>query len=365
MQLRRVLFSGPLWEGRTSIPRLRGLQKLGLDVAALDSTPWVGNGPKLFRSLNHRFYFGASVRVMNAKLLRAGVEISPDVVWVDKGNWIYPATLRLLRKHARFIVHYNTDDAFARWAYFWLHRLGLKRYDLYLTTNRWNVKEIRQRYRLSTLRVGMGYDSDFYRPLPPNSSRTYSHEIVFVGHWEPNTERYIMSLHKNGIHVKVWGYNWWKAKARELRNCKHLSYDDYIKTIGGAKIALCFLSRRHRNDSTGRSFEIPAIGTFMLAEHTPEHEYLYGDGVGAGLFSNQGELIDKARYYLEHDDERERIASVGHGRCKALGLSWAEHIKREWPIVERMLIDKESGLRPEDDHPFWAGFRKGEAWRRT
>ena len=362
MPLKRILFVGPLWEGSTCIPRMKGLKKNGLDVVAMDSTPWVGDGPKLLRSLNHRFYFGHSVRAMNAAFLNAGAEIRPDAIWIEKGNWIYPSTLRRLRKHIRFIVHYNTDDVFARGSYFWLHRLGLKWYDLYLTTNRWNVKEVRQQYRIPTLRAGMGYDSDFYRPFTLNSPRQYSHEIVFVGHWQGYTERCVNALRSNGMDVKVWGHNWWKAKSGELRKCKHLSYTDYIKTIGGAKIALCFLSKRNRNESTGRSFEIPAIGTFMLAERTAEHEFLYGDGLGAGLFSNKDELIKKARYYLEHDKERDNVASTGHDRCQTLGLSWAEHIRREWPIVQRMLTNGEGIVLPEYDEPYWEGFRRGEPY---
>ncbi len=360
MQLKCVLFVGPLWEGSTSVPRMNGLKKLGLDVAELDSTPWVGKGHKLLRSLNQRFYFGKSVRAMNAALLRAGKESTPDVVWIDKGNWIYPETLRNLRKYARFIIHYNTDDTFARWAYFWLHRLGIRNYDLCLTTNRWNVKEVRHRYNVPTLRVGMGYDSDFYSPPSADLSKTSASGIVFVGHWQEYSEKCINALRKNGMDVRVWGHNWWKAKTRELRQCKHLSYADYVAVIGTAKIALCFLSKRNRNESTGRSFEIPAIGTFMLAERTPEHEYLYGDGQGAGLFSNVDELVAKARYYLEYDKEREDTALTGYNRCHALGLSWSEHFKREWPIVERILLNDGSDLDPKDDEPFWKGFRKGE-----
>ncbi len=360
MTLKRILFTGPLWEGSTSVPRMRGLKKLGLDVVSMDSTPWVGKGPKLLRSLNQRFYFGTSVRAMNAAILHAGADNSPDVVWIDKGNWIYPATLRRLRKHARFLVHYNTDDVFARGAYFWLHRLGLKQYDLYLTTNRRNVHEIQQRYGVQSLRVGMGYDSDFYHPPAFDSRETASNQVVFVGHWQPHAEKYISALLNSGISVKVWGYNWWKAKTRELRTCKHIPYSDYIKTIGSAKIALCFLSRRNRNESTGRSFEIPAIGTFMLAERTGEHEFLYGDGAGSALFSNEEELVDKTRYYLDHDKERESIASTGQARCRALGLSWQEHIKCEWPIVERILTNGVGAVLAENDRPFWQGFREGK-----
>lgn len=361
--MKHILFAGPLWKGSTSVPRLKGLQELGLDVVTLDTTPWVGDGPKLLRSLNHRFYFGASVRAMNEALLRIGKEYSPAIVWIEKGTWVYPSTLRQMRERARFLVHYNTDDVFARGAYFWLHRLGLRSYDLYLTTNRYNAKEIQQRYGVRTLRVGMGYDSDFYCPPSLDSFEILS-EAVFVGHWQPHTERYIMALLNSGVHVQVWGYNWWKAKVHALRATKHLPYTDYARTIGRAKIALCFLSRRNRNESTGRSFEIPAIGTFMLAERTAEHEFLYGDGVGAALFSSEKELVDKACYYLKHSEKRQAIAATGHARCQVLGLSWADHIRREWPIQIRMLNDGEFTFRPEDDNPFWKGFRQGEAWKR-
>ena len=360
MKLKRLFFAGPLWKGSTSVSRMNGLKNLGLDVVKLDSTPWIGRGPKVFRSLNQRFYFAKSVRAMNATLLRSVIDNSPDVVWVDKGNWIYPGVLKRLQKYVRFIVHYNTDDTFRRWSYLWLHRLGLKYYDLYLTTNRFNVKEISKHYNIPALRVGMGYDKDFYYNPFLNLPRSYNSDIVFVGHWQEYSERCINALRDSGLNIKVWGHNWWKAKTKELRKSRYLPYADYVSVTSKAKIALCFLSKSNRNESTGRSFEIPAIGTFMLAERTPEHGYLYGDSQSAGLFSNMDELVSKAHYYLEHDKERESIALAGYNRCQALGLSWSEHIKREWPIVERILLNKGGGLYFEDDQPLWEGFRNGE-----
>jgi hypothetical protein len=116
----------------------------------------------------------------------------------------------------------------------------------------------------------------------------------------------------------------------------------------------------HASESASRSFEIPAIGAFMLAQRTAEHEYLYGDGVGAALFSDCEELVTKANYYLAHKDERLRIADTGHGLCERIGLSWQEHMAREWPLVDQVL---HSGLdvlnRQDSDVPFWSGFRNG------
>jgi spore maturation protein CgeB len=118
-----------------------------------------------------------------------------------------------------------------------------------------------------------------------------------------------------------------------------------MPTLASSKLALCSLSRWNRNESTGRSFEIPAIGTGLLAEYTEEHQYLYGDGVGAALFRDRQELVEKARYYLSHTAERQTLAANGHRRTQELGLSWADHIRREWRIVERWLTTGDANAR--------------------
>ena len=33
------------------------------------------------------------------------------------------------------------------------------------------------------------------------------------------------------------------------------------------------------------------------------------------VFSDAADLLDKIRYYLAHEDERRRIATLGHARC--------------------------------------------------
>jgi glycosyltransferase involved in cell wall biosynthesis len=363
MPPKKILYAAPFWQGSSAVPRLRGLQKLGLEVVSLDTTSWVGNSPRIWRSLTQRLYFSNSVREMNSSLLRTTARTSPQIVLIDKGSWVYPLTLGSLHRKGCLLVHYNTDDIFTPQNHFWLHRLFLKYYDLYLTTNRLNVIEIHQRYGIRTFRAGMGYDQEFHIPLPTGDLSNLKDQVIFIGHWEPHIERYIVALNDNGIKVKVWGHNWWKARTNALRVVKPLPRAEYVKTIAQAKIALCFLSHWNRNESTGRSFEIPAIGTFMLAERTAEHKFLYGDGVGAALFSSEKELVDKVSYYLAHPEERQTIAAKGRARCQELGLSWADHMQREWPIMERLLIREGTRFHQEEDQPFWSGFRQGLPWR--
>lgn len=356
MSLTRVFFAGDLRPGSTCVPRLSGLRALGLTVTSMDTSAQLASPIRLVNSINVRMPLTLRMRRLNRELLEEASRARPDVVWIEKGTWIYPGTLRHLRRFARFIVHYNTDDMMS--GSFWYGRRSATLYDVQLTTNRWNVSEINHLCGVRTLRVGMGYDQDVHRPPP---SKQLTNDVVFIGHWEPHTEEYVTALRDGGVATRVWGHNWRKARMAGLRAIRPLPHADYVPTLASSKLALCSLSRWNRNESTGRSFEIPAIGTGLLAEYTGEHQYLYGDGVGAALFRNPQELVEKARYYLSHAAEREALAANGYQRTQDLNLSWAGHLRQEWPLVERWLTSAGQNLFERDDDPFWPGFRRGDA----
>ena len=64
-----------------------------------------------------------------------------------------------------------------------------------------------------------------------------------------------------------------------------------------------------------RSFEIPAIGGFMLAEDTQEHREILGpEGQCVLYFTSPAEAIEKARWALKNPVERRRMARAAHER---------------------------------------------------
>ena len=357
-RLSRVLFAGYMWRGSTCIPRSEGLRSLGLDLSVFDSTPVYQSAYRIVNSLSHRFFCTLRVKQMNRTLVKECLRTAPDVVWIEKGDWIFPSTIRKLRMHTRFVVHYNTDDIFGKQTWFWLHRKGMALYDVLMTTNRFNIGEIRNRCGSSALRVGMGHDRSVHRPQSVDGRKEY--DVVFIGHWEPHTEGYVLALRSAGIRVDVWGPHWQKSGRPEFRKTHPLEQDEYLSVLSRSRLALCSLSRRNRNESTGRSYEIPAVGMCMLAERTDEHAFLFRHGEEALLFSDADELIRHARFALDNDSSRERIALNGRRRITHLGLSWQDHMEREWPLVERRLLTGKTGFTTEDDHPFWTGFRAGE-----
>ena len=76
-----------------------------------------------------------------------------------------------------------------------------------------------------------------------------------------------------------------------------------------------------------RDFEVPIAGGFYLVEKAPDYDSLFRPGVEVETWSGVGELLEKIRYYLEHDSEREAIARAGAARAQA-EHSWQTRFSR-------------------------------------
>ena len=67
-----------------------------------------------------------------------------------------------------------------------------------------------------------------------------------------------------------------------------------------------------KDDLNMRVFEALACGRFLLTEDVPDLHRHFVDGKHLVTFKTIDEAVDKARYYLEHDDERNAIAEAGY-----------------------------------------------------
>lgn len=72
-----------------------------------------------------------------------------------------------------------------------------------------------------------------------------------------------------------------------------------------------------RDDINMRDFEVMSSGSFLLTNWIPTIEELFEDGKHLVLYRSEEEMVDKAKYYLAHDEEREKIAQAGHEEVMA------------------------------------------------
>jgi hypothetical protein len=95
-------------------------------------------------------------------------------------------------------------------------------------------------------------------------------------------------------------------------NARKYTFDEYQRSTARARIAVA--PRGHGRDSV-RRWEIPAFADTLLMSQgldlvEPANPLV--DGVHYATFASAGELREKLRHYLDHDDERSRIAATGH-----------------------------------------------------
>lgn len=67
-----------------------------------------------------------------------------------------------------------------------------------------------------------------------------------------------------------------------------------------------------KDDLNMRVFETLGTGSFLLTEDIPSIHDFFDDGKHLVLYKTLDEAIEKAKYYIEHDDEREKIAKAGY-----------------------------------------------------
>lgn len=354
----KIIFAGTFEKGCTTLARLNALERFtGYEVNTFDSDPYFAQ-PLRFKWLNridHRLFIGKRFRKSNQDLRCFCAIIKPEVIWVDKGFWIWPSTIKFLKGLGAFLVHYNTDYLKRRR---WSSRIldlmlwrTLPFFDLYFTTNMVDYKRLSLRETTQIELTYLGFDHFRFNNIPLSESlmTEWKSDILFVGHHEPHTEDGILALIENGLSVTVYGYGWNKAKATEKLKghvkYRSLTNEEYQYAIKGAKIGLCFFSVDQRSQTSGRSFEIPACGTFLLAMRSEQHLLCYTEGKEAEFFSNSEELVKKARYYLEHGDIRQAIASKGHQRCIESDYSWNHFMQEDLEKVRQAMGKKVNDIK--------------------
>lgn len=126
-----------------------------------------------------------------------------------------------------------------------------------------------------------------------------------------------------------------------------LSVEEYSNTLNRSKISLGFC-----RDGNGlpilkqKVFEIMACGALLLDDWDTEAADLFKEGEDFIIFHSKQELLDLVRYYLSHDEERERIAKSG---CqKVINLYNATNM---WAyIFERIGFDLPDELRGSENY---------------
>ena len=336
-------FSG-LGNSNTCLQRDAILSKFGevdhVDTTAVPINLWYRICNKLFQ-----WSFPISLPDLcgaNKQIVAKIRDNNYDVIWIDKGIVIKEGVFKAMKQFApqAKIIGYSPDYMCTRHNQTRDFLASLKYYDTYVTTKSYSVSDLKKLGCKDVYFIGNAYQEGFHKPysLSAEEQKTYECDVGFIGAWEEARCNSIVYLADNGIKVKVWGSEEWRVICAQHKNLefagRELLDESYCKAICGCKISLCFLRKMNLDLQTTRTVEIPACGSFMLAERTSEHLEMFEDGKEAVFFETNQELLDKCKYYLLHERERKQIAVAGHNRCELSGYSNSRRIKA---IIEYVL----------------------------
>ena len=353
----KILFLGHLNEGQTSRMRMEELRRLGHEVAVLSSQALWSNASWLSRQLQQRIARGPVVSQLNERLVTLARTYKPDLLWADKQEHIYPETLETLRRLGILLLHFTPDPYFTlRWKRTHLMDVSLPLFDYLVTSKRYELPAYRATGR-EVIYMPLGFSESAHRPLSPRdhpNRERFTGDIAFIGGWEPRREALLAALGTTDADLRIWGYAWdhlvdgrWTPRrAYRLRLLAgadafriavnpiiQTAYrggevygDEYAWALSGAKINVGFLRTVWPDQHTTRTFEIPACASMLLADRTDEHREFFEEGVEAEFFASTEELLDKARYYLQNEAVRARMAMNGYERCHRSGYSYRERV---------------------------------------
>lgn len=144
-------------------------------------------------------------------------------------------------------------------------------------------------------------------------------DISFIGSMhQDERQKGIAALKANGINVYQSGG----------QRINRLSTDEYARCYMRSKIALNFSRGTYWSGNPflihhakGRIFETTLCGSMLLDSDNPETKIWFEPMVDYVPFADEADLVEKARYYIEHDAEREKIAASGHEKAKKMYTS--------------------------------------------
>jgi spore maturation protein CgeB len=324
----KALYIGILTDDTTSRMRADTLRKitheLGADWDSIDTDQPFRSAPRLLKSMAFRLRSGPLVRQVNRRVVE-GCRAGPyDLVWVDKGVYLWPETVAELRTVARQLVHYTPDTAFHanRSRHF---EEAARQYDLLVTTKSFEMEQYRvltapERILLTT----QAYDPALHRPVGQLQKQPVA---AFIGLCEEDRERCIETLLEAGIPVRVGGRGWKRFARRHASNPRfHYLSDrvfgaEYVSRYAAAAIGLGLLSKRFPELHTTRTFEIPACGAALATERTAETATFFDDDE-AIFFTDYDQLAGRLSDLLQRPGEVAEFARKGRRRVEKGGYDY-------------------------------------------
>lgn len=137
------------------------------------------------------------------------------------------------------------------------------------------------------------------------------YELLFVGNSRLMYRRILKDLLPTEHKLSVYGREWEEFPVSEYVVSDYIDNDKVGQAYHDAKILLNdhWDDMRHFGIISNRVFDALAVGAFVVSDYLPEIDEVFDGAVIT--YKTKEELKEKIDYYLENDEEREKLALKG------------------------------------------------------
>jgi spore maturation protein CgeB len=274
---------------------------------------------------------------------------------------VYPETIDAIRQSGVPTVNFSCNNVHQ----FDLVRDIAPRFDLCVVPELAAIDDFKA-VGARPVRIQLAANPRVYRPYP--TPRTY--DVAFVGQRYADRADFLDYLRRNGVSVRAWGAGWQTHKRFDVAHARaalallederldgvrrivrrrleqressvlapeaappqvdtsafggpRLLQTDLVRNFSESRISLGFatagnshLSGKRLTHLRLREFEAPMSGALYLTEDQPELAEYFEPGAEVLTYANREDLLEKARYYLAHQEQSERIRRAGLDRAR-------------------------------------------------
>lgn len=236
----------------------------------------------------------------------------PDILVAQTwGSFIDPDAMGAIRsRYGTIVINIAMDDRHQYWGEKTDGRWGgtyslIPHIDLALTAAPECV-EWYQKEGCPALFFPEASDPEIYHPMPELPK---VHDVSFVGGRYGIREKIVSGLRKAGIRVSAYGQGWEGGR---------LAVESAPRLFAQSKIVLGVGTIGHCKDFYAlkmRDFDGPMSGSLYLTHDNPDLQMVYDVGREIAVYRDSDECVERVRYYLEQDKEREAVARRGRERA--------------------------------------------------
>jgi spore maturation protein CgeB len=292
----------------------------------------------------------ADFAALNTALLDRVDALRPDLLFcVLMGYEVWTETLRALRSTGLPVLNWGTDDS---WKYAQFSRFVAPEVDLWATTSRAALAAAR-RDGLQNVRSSQ-WAASGSRTREPLPAVECTYDVSFVGSAYGNRGRWVARLRELGLPVECFGQGWPRGPVAaehipELYRSSRVSLN-----FGDSGLQWRGLRPYRSRQIKARVFEVPAAGGCLMTEMADQLDVYYACGSEIETFTDEHDLVARARALLADPARRDAMAWAGYRR------TMAEHLyeSRFQPLLEECVGAAREADWPMDRTKFLQGLAR-------